>query len=172
LNTVAWPHDDLASLRSFYGEIHLGRDGMPSPEWESSALVTFPAPFPMVASWDTAIPIRKIRCHRLVQPSLQRIMNNLWKSYLTAEERETAGLNMFGGVYAFRRIAGAARLSCHAFGAAIDIDPGRNPLGKPWEFGMMPLGVVAVFEAEGWEWGGRWTHRPDCQHFQAARTTE
>ncbi len=166
-----WPHDDMAGLSAFYGPHTLGPDGMPTAAWEAANLVAFPAPYPMRASWDTGVPITRVRCHRLVQASLLRVMNNLWKLYLTADERKEAGLDMFGGVYSFRRISGSGRLSVHAFGAAIDLDPGRNPLGKPWEFGMMPLGVVNVFEAEGWEWGGRWTHRPDCQHFQAARTT-
>ena len=32
---------------------------------------------------------------------------------------------------------------------------------------MMPLPVVAVFEAAGWKWGGRFKSRKDCMHFQA-----
>ena len=33
--------------------------------------------------------------------------------------------------------------------------------------GMMPQPVVDIFEAESWKWGGRFTQRQDCMHFQA-----
>jgi hypothetical protein len=50
-----------------------------------------------------------------------------------------------------------------------DLDPDRNPLGKPWQAdnGMMPELVVAPFKAAGWKWGGRFKNRKDCMHFQA-----
>jgi hypothetical protein len=78
-------------------------------------------------------------------------------------------MHLTGGVYNFRQISGSARLSLHSYGAAIDLDPAGNPLGRAWlaDAGMMPLPVVAIFEAAEWKWGGRFKSRKDCMHFQA-----
>jgi hypothetical protein len=32
---------------------------------------------------------------------------------------------------------------------------------------MMPRAVVDIFEAQGWKWGGNFSTKPDCMHFQA-----
>ena len=79
-------------------------------------------------------------------------------------------MHLYGGCYNFRLIKNSNRLSCHAWGAAIDLDPEKNPLGVKYDEskGMMPRAVINIFEAEGWKWGGRFTKRPDCMHFQAA----
>jgi hypothetical protein len=78
-------------------------------------------------------------------------------------------MHLFGGAYAYRTVRGSTRLSLHAYGAAIDLDPVRNPLHQAWKpLRMMDLGVVETFEAAGWTRGGRFTSRPDCMHFQVA----
>jgi hypothetical protein len=61
------------------------------------------------------------------------------------------------------------RLSLHAWGAAIDLDPDYNPVGWAWrrDAGMIPMAVVELFEAAGWRWGGQFKGRKDCMHFQA-----
>lgn len=71
------------------------------------------------------------------------------------------------GGYNFRQQRGSDKLSMHSLGAAIDFDPVRNPFKRPAELcalGTEPgLGVVRIFEARGWSWGGRWS-RPDSMH--------
>lgn len=84
--------------------------------------------------------------------------------------------------YNCRTIAGTDRLSQHAIGMAIDV----NPLVNPWvhdglvdppegaayadrsrtEPGMIHADdvVVEAFAAHGWSWGGYWSE-PDYQHF-------
>lgn len=80
----------------------------------------------------------------------------------------------------FRTIAGTERLSYHAYGRAIDINPALNPyirgarvdppgavydLSKPGT--IAPDGfLVRLFDELGWDWGGRWTDPIDYQHFQ------
>jgi hypothetical protein len=78
-------------------------------------------------------------------------------------------MHLYGGCYNFRLIKDSNRLSTHAWGASIDLDPQKNPLGKPYNEtrGMMPKAVIKIFEAEGWKWGRRFRNRPDCMHFQA-----
>jgi hypothetical protein len=68
------------------------------------------------------------------------------------------------------------KLSNHAFGLAIDIDPKRNPYkkfapGEPvGEIGKHPE-IIAIFKSVGLEWGGDWDpenhgHGQDAMHFQ------
>ncbi|MFD0265277.1 M15 family metallopeptidase [Streptomyces sp. NPDC127106] len=84
-----------------------------------------------------------------------------------------------------RRVTGdASRLSRHAYGDAVDINPLENPYvdrsgtahppaSRPYlrrdraAPGMIGPGVVTrAFEEVGWRWGGRWSN-PDYQHFSA-----
>jgi hypothetical protein len=80
----------------------------------------------------------------------------------------------------YRLAVGKAKLSQHAYGRAIDINPVQNPYIKgdlilpphgvynPSVPGtLLPEGpVVAAFEKRGWTWGGRWTTLKDWHHFE------
>ena len=63
-------------------------------------------------------------------------------------------------------------LSTHSWGCAIDLSPALNGMGIAYnpKAHMIPAQVVAIFSANGWEWGGLW-QRPDAMHFQAARVS-
>ena len=78
------------------------------------------------------------------------------------------------GSYICRPIAGTERLSAHGYGIAIDLSlkhshywrwakPGAN--GGLGYHNEMPVEIVAAFEAEGFIWGGRWSHY-DTMHFE------
>lgn len=77
-----------------------------------------------------------------------------------------------GGGFNWRVIAGTDLLSVHAFGAAFDINTGFADYWR-WAEGTgpiayrnrIPLAVVALFEREGFIWGGRWYHY-DTMHFE------
>ena len=86
----------------------------------------------------------------------------------------------------FRVIEGTERLSHHALGRAIDINPEVNPYivrgvsippGYTYDteaFGAVKDGgvVVRAFLDRGWEWGGYWKPEEgmvDYQHFQKPR---
>lgn len=85
-----------------------------------------------------------------------------------------------------RTVGGTNRLSQHAFGTAMDINPVQNPYVKggytspeggkafdeagergPDVQGIIREGdpVVRAFKARGWGWGGDWTSLKDYQHF-------
>lgn len=99
----------------------------------------------------------------------------------------------------FRRIAGSDRLSLHAYGTAVDINPVHNPmldipcgalascvhirpaagaafvnrrqgrLNKPKRSGMAET-VLDIFSEEGfYAWGGYWDCPIDYQHFEVSR---
>lgn len=81
----------------------------------------------------------------------------------------------------YRTIAGTSKLSLHALGQALDINPALNPYihdgvidppgatydtSRPGTISEDSF-IVKMFEERGWEWGGRWTgRRTDYQHFQ------
>jgi peptidoglycan LD-endopeptidase CwlK len=81
----------------------------------------------------------------------------------------------------YRTIAGTDRLSSHATGRAVDINPRRNPAIYP-DGRIAPTGavyrpgspgtftdehpVVCAFRERGWRWGGHFGHMKDYHHFE------
>ncbi|MGH7174749.1 MAG: M15 family metallopeptidase [Minisyncoccia bacterium] len=79
----------------------------------------------------------------------------------------------------YRPVTGdASRLSNHARGCAIDINPRLNPYSKgeivlppharydPIARGAVTASVAELFKSRGWSWGGDWTNLKDWQHFE------
>jgi len=81
----------------------------------------------------------------------------------------------------YRTIAGTDRLSRHALGRALDINPRENPavypdgriaptgaVWRPREPGTFTGGHPAVlaFREKGWRWGGHFDHMRDYHHFE------
>ncbi|MBI4024836.1 MAG: M15 family metallopeptidase [Verrucomicrobia bacterium] len=163
-----WPLDTREELDRFYGRHELGPDGMPTDRWEDANLVWLPTPFPMRLAWQPKRTVMSVRCHRLVAESLGRVLSNILAVFGSPKAVWAAHLDLYGGCYNYRVRRGLTRLSVHAWGAAIDLDPARNPLGLAYSesAGMVAHRAVELFELEGWQWGGRW-RRPDCMHFQA-----
>lgn len=81
----------------------------------------------------------------------------------------------------YRTIAGTDRLSFHATGQAVDINPRRNPAIYP-DGRIAPMGavyrpgspgtftgehpVVFAFRERGWRWGGHFKQMNDYHHFE------
>jgi len=82
-------------------------------------------------------------------------------------------LKPIAGVYNCRPIAGTARLSMHAYAAAIDISAAfgdywqnNRPVdGKFRHRNRVPWEIVEIFEKHGFIWGGKWS-RFDTFHFE------
>jgi hypothetical protein len=88
--------------------------------------------------------------------------------------------------YNCRTVAGSTKLSEHAVGQAIDVNPLVNPYVKGstvdppegaryadrrrTDQGMIHAGdaVVAAFAKQGWAWGGYWSSGKDYQHFSSS----
>jgi hypothetical protein len=167
--TNQWPLQ--SEMRAFYGNPDVNGDGVADRAWEDANLVRIIPPYRMYWSWSPAVQVKKIAVHKKCSAALLDCFRKIALAYPTEEERRRLGLDQCGGVYNFRTSRGSSKLSTHAYAAAIDIDPVRNPLGKKHDAakGMIPLPVVKIFEDAGAVWGGRWTKRPDAQHFQFAR---
>jgi hypothetical protein len=154
---------------AYYGNPR-GRDGRASGVWERANLTRIAPPFAMTFSGK---PIKTITIHRKCADSLSRVLAAI-RDAAAREPRllDEWGANVFGGAYVYRVMRGGSRLSMHAYGCAIDLDPARNAFhDETPHFALPPAAVVKAFESEGWEWGGRWKDRAcDGMHFQAART--
>lgn len=103
-----------------------------------------------------------------------------------ADDQASMRANNTSG-YNCRTVAGTTKLSNHALGLAIDVNPLVNPYvkgsvvdppeGTAWADrsadhpGMIRDGDVAVqaFARHGWAWGGHWSS-PDYQHFSTSGT--
>ncbi len=99
--------------------------------------------------------------------------NGRWDDDLSMAANNTSAFN-------YRVITGGTRLSKHAYGRAIDINPFLNPYIKGTT--ILPPGsaydpniagtltadhpIVRTFVGLGWEWGGDWTSLKDYQHFE------
>lgn len=82
------------------------------------------------------------------------------------------------GTFNWREIAGTNRRSSHSYGIAIDLNVQWANYWR-WAVGKknathkrpilyknrLPLGLVALFEQEGFIWGGKWYHY-DTMHFE------
>ncbi|MEK7627050.1 MAG: M15 family metallopeptidase [Patescibacteria group bacterium] len=96
-----------------------------------------------------------------------------WNDDISMKHNNTSGFN-------YRKIANTARLSNHAYGFAIDINPQLNPCIKDGK--ILPDGanynptkpgtfniehsIVKKFKELGWIWGGDWKSLKDYQHFE------
>lgn len=74
-------------------------------------------------------------------------------------------IRTWDGCFNIRPKRGAASMSLHAWGLAIDINASGNRMGQT---PGMPRELVAVFAVAGFEWGGHWRNKPDGMHFQLA----
>lgn len=166
---IEWPHE--RDLATYYGDPDVNSDGRPDPAWEKARLERVTPPWRMVASWKIDAPIRSIWIHKRCAASLKTVLQAIFESYGRDHGAiEHDHLHLFGGAYNFRLMRGATKLSTHAYGCAVDLDPDRNGMGSPWRAnaGMMPERVIQAFKAERWTWGGDFAKRPDPMHFQAA----
>lgn len=103
-----------------------------------------------------AAALEKVRDELASKPEL--------KKYLTPS----------AGTFNWRKVANAANMSVHSFGAAIDINTkfadywiwsGGKPGKVPTYANKFPMAIVDAFERHGFIWGGRWYHY-DTMHFE------
>jgi hypothetical protein len=161
-----WPKQ--SDVRAFYGDPDQDHDGIASRMWEVENLERIAPPYGMVLAWDKTRKLNSITIHKKCASSLFRILTKIADHYGSQEKLEAARMHLYGGAYNFRMMRGSTKLSMHAYGCAIDLDPASNGLGIKYREanGMMPMAVVNIFRAEGWRWGGDFK-RPDCMHFEA-----
>lgn len=150
----SWPHDDTASLLAFYGK----------PWGDSSLLVQVPVPYAMTYS---GTPVHTVRFHSRGAAALGAALGAV-AALAEDDPSVLRHVGKFSGSYNYRPVRGSSRLSCHAFGAAVDFDADSLPLGHDVPSAEMPQAVVDAFKAQGFFWGGDYRGRKDPMHFQLA----
>lgn len=127
-----------------------------------------------------------IEVHKLVSDEVLSIFKEIKKSGFKIEKIKTIDNYNYSdeasvidnntSAFNFRFVSGTTKLSDHAIGLAIDINPKLNPwihpsalnifkYDKNVEGTIIPDGdVVKIFNKFGWSWGGDWRN-PDYQHF-------
>lgn len=98
-------------------------------------------PFPFVIAWDTSQRITRFSCHQKVAADFTGIFAEAAAHYGEKQFRALR-LDRFGGCYNYRKMRGGSRLSMHAWGIAVDLDPERN--------GLKVSAPKAAFSAEAY----------------------
>ena len=113
-------------------------------------------------SWDipTELEIRvipkRLYCNKDMILPLSKAFKNL------IDRKKTDELKTFDGCFNIRLKRGAASLSLHSWGLAVDVNAGWNRFGaRP----SLSLSFVKCFTDAGFDWGGDW-QKPDGMHFQ------
>lgn len=157
--SARWPRQ--SDLESFYG---------PAGGLQCTAgSVRLPLPFPL--AWDMDHKVTRIKCHEKIAGDLQTIFEEAVAHY-GPTKFEALKLNVYGGCYNYRKMRGGTKLSTHAYGIAVDLDPEHNQLrwgrdkarfAKPeydafWKI-VEAHGAVSLGRAANMDW----------MHFQFAR---
>ena len=143
--------------------------------------------------------IGELVCNKAIASDLKEIFQELYRNrypiermqlideYEADDERSMRANNT--SCFNFRAIAGSKKLSKHAQGLAIDINPLYNPCVKTrndgstvvqpatgWKYAnrnkRLPYSIVKndlcyqLFMKHGFKWGGSWRTTKDYQHFE------
>jgi hypothetical protein len=154
------PPHGLDEICATFGDIfaYLAEDHTLMEEWQSSFLARVALPFPITLSWDHTRTVSTITCHKLLANVFSHAFDHIQGSGLRNK------ITSFGGCFSFRPQRTGTKLSTHAWGIAIDLNPQTNQQGTA---GNMDTSVIAVFREAGFKWGGDWQGRTrDPMHFQ------
>jgi hypothetical protein len=113
----------------------------------------------------TRVPLLgEVRCHRVVIDMLVGVMSELVEQGLS----HLVDPSGFGGCWLPRFIRPAVGVSSgvsrHAWGAAVDLNAGSNPVGSS---GNQDPRLIEAMKRWGFTWGGDWLV-PDPMHFEFA----
>lgn len=123
---------------------------------------------------EVAVIFTIIQARRFPVGKVIPIVHYDWSDEASMADNNSSAFN-------YRPVAGTTRLSRHAEGLAIDINPCQNPVVygdgaslpagakyRPGASGALAREgpIVQAFVARGWHWGGDFTNRRDYHHFE------
>jgi hypothetical protein len=150
----------LNEICATFGDIfgYIAKDHTLEAGWQSDFLARITLPFPLVVSWDHSQSVTAITRHKLLTKAFADVFDRIQTSGLQSK------ITSFGGCFSFRPQRTGTKLSTHAWGIAIDLNPETNQQGIA---GDMDTAVIATFREAGFEWGGDWQGKTrDPMHFQ------
>jgi D-alanyl-D-alanine carboxypeptidase len=157
---VLIPPHGLDQIVATFGDIfdYIREDHMLDPRWQTEMLESVPLPFPILLPWDKSRSVRRISCHKLLAQRCAYVFAQIQNAGLQSK------ITSYGGCFSFRPQRTGTRLSAHAWGIALDLNPESNAQGAA---GNMDASVIAIFKGAGFTWGGDWQGRIcDPMHFQ------
>jgi hypothetical protein len=153
--TDIWPHEDVANLNKFYGDPN-GGHGYADNHWEAINIKFWVPPYPMFYSDGKKTPFKHglrlhVKCHQTFTEAFTEVLRIKGHDYIVQHH-----LDISGGTYNFRLERGGSRLSVHAWGCAIDMDPARNRFPSHWRdnAGMIDMDFANIMQKHGFCWRG------------------
>lgn len=150
--------DGLTELCTTFGDPRLWVDA--KEEWEKTRLAIRALPVSLPYAF-APVPVSRVRAHAL-------IVDHLVETLVACLDAGVSRSRLvYGGCYSWRPMRGGIHLSTHTWGIAVDLDPVKNPQGKPWQDDaiMLDRRIIDTFHAKGWKWGNDFV-TADPQHFQ------
>jgi hypothetical protein len=154
------PPCGLDEICATFGDIfgYIATDHTLEAAWQSEFLARITLPHPLIISWDHSQTVTAITCHKLLTKTFTGVFDCIQSSGLQNK------ITSFGGCFSFRPQRTGTKLSTHAWGIAIDLNPETNQQGTA---GEMDPAVIAIFREAGFKWGGDWQGKTrDPMHFQ------
>jgi D-alanyl-D-alanine carboxypeptidase len=152
----------IEEIISTFGNIHdyIDSSGVLLPTWNSEFLAVANLPWPLALSWNPDVTVTRITVHKFLVPTFEQVFAQIGAAGLQNK------VTKLGGAFSFRQQRTGSKLSTHSWGIAIDLNPETNQQGT---VGDIDLGVMTIFQDNGFEWGGTWSpQRRDPMHFQFA----
>jgi len=151
----------------------------PRPSGYTQLVQTFGQPCSGLAndarSWWPSQSARNVSGYIYYHPYISRDISYNIRNHVGHDDRDGA-VDYLVGAYNCRSIRGSTSWSTHAFGAAVDTNSARNPLGQSYWNGKGANGVDygrylpdvwrGAYPGHGFFWGINWNSRPDPMHFQ------
>ena len=126
-------------------------------------------------SWWPSQSARNVAGYVYYHPYIARDVGYNIRNHV-AHDHNDGSVDYLVGGYNCRTIRGSTSWSVHAFGAAIDTNSARNPLGQSfwngkgadgYDYGRyLPNVWRGPYPGHGFFWGINWDSRPDPMHFQ------
>ena len=107
--------------------------------------------------------LTKLRTQSGLSASVNKASAPSFEGFIKELEGQGYNIKDFGG-FNDRNVRGGDRKSQHAYGNAIDLNPGKNPLGT--SITDLPDNVRKLAKKYGLIWGMDWKGRKDPMHFE------